>query len=70
MDFGKFFVSLKLFKYNFLFLAAEPACIMTSTRVSTGQTNDSHSSVSLKKYNQIGVFIVLLISCKGSSIFL
>lgn len=65
----KFSISLKLFKYNFLFLAAETACIMPSTRVNTGQTNDSHS-VSLKKYDQIAVFIVLSISSKGSSVFL
>lgn len=36
-------------RFHVLFLAAETA----STRVSTGQTNDSHSSVSLKKYYQI-----------------
>lgn len=69
-DFLLNFSSLKLFKYNFLFLAAETAYIMAPTRVNTGQTNDSHSSVSLKKYNQFAVFVVLLISCKGSSVFL
>lgn len=54
----------------FLFLAPETAYAMPSTRVNTGQTNDSHSSVSLKKYNEIALPIVLLISCKGSSVFL
>lgn len=47
----------------FLFLAPETAYAMPSTRVNIGQTNDSHSSVSLKKYNEIALPIVLLISC-------
>lgn len=64
----KFFMSFKLSKHNFLFLVAETACTMPSTRVNTGQTNDSHSSVSLKECTQI-VFIVLLIS-KRSPVFL
>lgn len=57
----KFFVSLKLFKYNFLFLAAETAYIMPSTRVNTGQTNDSHSSVSLTKYMLYFLFCWLVV---------
>lgn len=66
----KIFLLLKFFKFKFLFLAAETAYVMPSARVNTGQTNDSHSSVSLKKYCQIALPIVLLISCKGSSVFL
>lgn len=61
-------LSLKLLKYKFLFLAAETACIVPSARVNTGQTNDSHS-VSLKKYDQIALFIVLSIS-EQSNVYL
>ena len=40
----KFFLQVKLFQCNFLFLAAETAYFMPSTKVNTGQANDSHSS--------------------------